>query len=151
MACCTKCELLLSSSSCHFVQLVHKVFVGGNGSKKMEGDFFPADVMCAFWNKICCTFWWCSYEKLNFSSFTKGSRVNEKADATFCFTEKPASLGVGVEKSMVISKPLIHFTFTTLFSTQKIIIPVHSSSHHRLKESQPTNLISGHESWCTWL
>lgn len=102
--------------------------------------------MCALWNKICCTFWFCSYEKPNFSSFSKGTRVNERADATFCFREKPVSLGVGVEKSMVISKPLINFTFATLFQTPKLIIPVHSSSHqfHTLKESQPTNLVSGH-------
>ncbi|NWT17330.1 MYCT protein, partial [Vireo altiloquus] len=58
-----------------------------------------------------------------FSTFTKTSRVDEKADATFCFTEKPASLGAGVKRSMVISKSLINFTFTTLFSTPEMIIP----------------------------
>lgn len=46
----------------------------------------------------------------------------------FCFTEKPTSLGVRVERNMVISKSLINFTLTTLFSTPEIIIPVHSSS-----------------------
>lgn len=39
MACCTKYEPFLSSSFHHFVQLVHKEFIGGNRSKKMEGDF----------------------------------------------------------------------------------------------------------------
>lgn len=45
VACCTKCEPFLSSSSHRFVQLVHKEFAGGNRSKKVEGDFFPADVV----------------------------------------------------------------------------------------------------------
>lgn len=61
------------------------------------------------------------YKKSNFSHFTKGSRLNEKADAICYFTGKSASLDVGVGRSVVISKSLLNFTFTALFSTPKRI------------------------------
>lgn len=45
MACCTKCEPFLSTSSRHFVQLVHKGFAEGSRSKKME-EAFSQQMLC---------------------------------------------------------------------------------------------------------
>lgn len=122
--------------------------LGETEAKRWKGTF-SQQMLCTLWNKICCTFWWCSYEKLNFSSFTKGSGVMKKL---VLLSVLQKSLQVWVwEWREVWWWALINFTFTTLFPTPKIIIPVRSSScqFHRLKESQPTNLVSGHESWCT--
>lgn len=148
VACCTKCEPFLSSSSRHFVQLVHKEFVGGN--KQKDGrQLFPSR---------CCVLFEIRYVAL-FDGVLMKSQISLVSQREVESMKKLVLLSV-LQKSLQVWVwewreiwwwPLINFTFITLFSTPKIIIPVHSSScqFHRLKESQPTNLVSGDESWCT--